>query len=109
MIVMKFGGTSVEDAVAMKRVIEIVQREVNRKPLVVLSASSGVTNELLKIARTVLESEEKSLQLLEKLHLRHRGITKGLLNGDMLQSIDQELEKMFQELRNYIRGIHLLG
>ena len=35
MIVMKFGGTSVEDAAAIRRVIEIVGHERWRKPLVV--------------------------------------------------------------------------
>ena len=50
---MKFGGTSVEDAVAIRRLIEIVRRERNRQPLVVVSACAGVTNELLRSAQTV--------------------------------------------------------
>ena len=35
MIVMKFGGTSVEDSQAIRRVIEIVKSETSRKPIVV--------------------------------------------------------------------------
>ncbi len=35
MIVMKFGGTSVEDARAMSNVIDIIKREQARQPIVV--------------------------------------------------------------------------
>ena len=38
MIIMKFGGTSVEDARAMGNVIEIVSRERKRNTIVVLTA-----------------------------------------------------------------------
>ena len=41
MIVMKFGGTSVEDSDAILRVIEIVKSEILRKPIVVVSACAG--------------------------------------------------------------------
>lgn len=40
MIVMKFGGTSVEDAQAILNVSRIVQRYISGKPLVVASAVS---------------------------------------------------------------------
>ena len=48
MIVMKFGGTSVEDAAAIKNVTGIVRREIQRHPVVAVSACAGVTNQLLK-------------------------------------------------------------
>ena len=38
MIVMKFGGTSVESAQAMERVTGIVKSRLDRKPVVVVSA-----------------------------------------------------------------------
>jgi len=41
---MKFGGTSVEDAAAISRLVEIVGRRVDKKPLIVVSALSGVTS-----------------------------------------------------------------
>jgi aspartate kinase len=109
MIVMKFGGTSVEDATAITRLIEIVRKEVPRKPLVVVSACSGVTNELLKIARTVFGGEkEKAIQLLAALHDRHETIAKNLLTGECLKSTSAELGRMFKGLQNYIEGVNLL-
>lgn len=56
-IVQKFGGTSVQDTAAMKRVIEIVIRHgISRsvRPLIVLSACAGVTNSLIRIGELAL-------------------------------------------------------
>ena len=50
MIVMKFGGTSVESAAALERVAGIVKSRLDRKPVVVVSAMGKTTNRLLKIA-----------------------------------------------------------
>ena len=50
MIVMKFGGTSVESAAAIERVAGIVAQRLDRKPLVVVSAMGKTTNKLLAIA-----------------------------------------------------------
>lgn len=48
MIVKKFGGTSVKDATAIRRVIEICKREVDSS-IVVVSAFAGVTNSLVDL------------------------------------------------------------
>lgn len=50
MIVMKFGGSSVESAAAIERVAGIVASRAGRKPLVVVSAMGKTTNKLLAIA-----------------------------------------------------------
>ena len=50
MIVMKFGGSSVESAAAIERVASIVKARVERQPVVVVSAMGKTTNKLLAIA-----------------------------------------------------------
>ena len=47
MIVMKFGGTSVESAAAIERVAAIVKARAARRPVVVVSAMGKTTNRLL--------------------------------------------------------------
>lgn len=47
MIVCKFGGTSVGDCAAIERLAGIVKGRLDSRPLVVVSAMSGVTNALL--------------------------------------------------------------
>ena len=49
MLVMKFGGTSVRDAEAIERVAGIVRSRMRRRPVVVVSAFHGVTDQLLKV------------------------------------------------------------
>ena len=54
MIVMKFGGTSVESAAAIERVASIVRTRLERRPVVVVSAMGRTTNKLLAIANSML-------------------------------------------------------
>ncbi len=54
MIVMKFGGTSVESAVAIERVAGIVKARAERKPVVIVSAMGKTTNKLLAIAQSAI-------------------------------------------------------
>ena len=44
---MKFGGTSVEDAAAIRNVVAIVKLAVNSRPVIIVSAIGGFTNSLL--------------------------------------------------------------
>ena len=52
MIVSKFGGTSVADAEAIGRLIEIVRSRAASQPVVVVSALARVTDALLALAHT---------------------------------------------------------
>ena len=53
MIVMKFGGTSVESKAAIDRVASIVRTRLTRKPVVVVSAMGKTTDQLVALARQV--------------------------------------------------------
>ena len=59
MIVMKFGGTSVGNADAIKQVASIVQNDVRKKKVIVLSACSGITNKLLYLGKKSAYIDEK--------------------------------------------------
>ena len=68
MIVMKFGGTSVESAAAMERVAGIVAARLDRQPVVVVSAMGKTTNRLLAIAAEACNGErEEASRLLADL------------------------------------------
>ena len=47
--VMKFGGTSVGDVTAFERVLRIVSSQIEKKPVVVVSAMTRVTDALLAV------------------------------------------------------------
>jgi aspartate kinase len=48
LVVMKFGGTSVEDAAAIRRLISIVQSRLEARPVLVISALAKVTDQLVE-------------------------------------------------------------
>jgi aspartate kinase len=111
MIVMKFGGTSVEDARAMERVIEIVRREHSRRPVVVVSAIAGATNALLKSAGLALEGNlDEAFSILSTLLERHVTIAENLIpDRSTNQQLILEFKRRVEELRNLCRGIAMLG
>lgn len=53
MIVAKFGGTSVADAAAIRRLIAIVRSRARDQPVIVLSALAGITDGLLALVPLV--------------------------------------------------------
>src|ERR1051326_7754436 len=72
MIVMKFGGTSVEDAAAIDRSCGIVGERLSRKPFVVVSALGGATNGLLEAGSFAARGEfDKAMTLADRLEYRH--------------------------------------
>jgi aspartate kinase len=72
MIVMKFGGSSVKDATAIRRVASIVASRLAEQPLVVVSAMGGVTDKLEQVAEAAKRNELKpALTLLEGIRARH--------------------------------------
>jgi len=111
MIIMKFGGTSVEDARAMKNVMEIVLGERQRKPVVVLSAIAGATNTLLRSAQKALEGDlDKSHSELNALLERHVHLLENLIdNRSDIQQLVLTIRKRFDELKTLCQGIAILG
>src|SRR5436190_23552961 len=72
MIVMKFGGTSVEDSAAIDRSCQIVAERVSRKPFVVVSALGGATNGLLEAGSFAARGEiGKAMTIADRLEYRH--------------------------------------
>jgi aspartate kinase len=111
MIVMKFGGTSVEDAKSMRTVIDIILKERAQTPIVVLSAISGATNILLKSSRTAQEGKlDDAILLLNGLLDRHVTLMENLIdNRSTVQQLIASFKPRFEELRNLCRGIAILG
>jgi aspartate kinase len=77
MIVMKFGGSSVESAAAIERVAGIVRRELARKPVVVVSAMGKTTQQLLTMGEEAASGRKNQalerLRALSEMHQREIG------------------------------------
>ncbi|HTX19900.1 MAG TPA: lysine-sensitive aspartokinase 3 [Bacteroidota bacterium] len=110
MIVMKFGGTSVEDAAAIRNVAEIVGREVSRKPVVVVSACAGITNQLLKTANLAAEGKrDEALQMVAAIEGRHKNIVKDLFEADAGRFLYKHIAAFAEELAALVNGVVILG
>lgn len=80
MIVMKFGGTSVANFEAITRTIFIIGSKLDRKPVVVVSALSKVTDLLYKIADAAASMDfDGTKELLKQLRERHVNLACELL------------------------------
>ena len=66
MIVMKFGGTSVANARSVKAVARIVRSRLRRKPVVVVSALAGVTDDLVDLCDRAGGDESDVARLAER-------------------------------------------
>ena len=103
MIVMKFGGTSVESAAAIARVAGIVRTRLDRHPVVVVSAMGKTTNKLLAVAAAAVAGHRDSaLSSLDELRKFHERESAGL-------GIDGEIERHFAELAELAKGLAVIG
>ncbi len=101
MIVMKFGGTSVESAAAIERVAAIVRSRLERKPLVVVSAMGKTTNRLLaaaeKAAAGNLGDALRDAEELRDYHLREAAL---LAPAEKRAEAEALLKRRFEELES---------
>jgi aspartate kinase len=94
---MKFGGTSVGSAEAIRRTTEIVRARLDRHPVVVVSALGGVTNMLLEAAHAAHKRKtgpEKSAKVIAE---RHAGVLRELaLPADLVMAELVRLEEVLK-------------
>ena len=111
-VVMKFGGTSVEDSTAMLRTAAIVAGRLRKglKPIVVVSAMSKVTDTLLAAAAAAgRNSREEALKHSDVLRTRHLKTAAELVSGDRLTSLQLNIHHDFDTLDDLLRGISAVG
>lgn len=112
MIVMKFGGTSVQDEEAIGRVISIVKNRLPEKPLVVVSALSKVTKLLCSIAEAAeAQQEDVVKESLASLRQRHFDLAKALLKDSplLLEKCLGDLESRIAGLETFAGGVCQIG
>src|SRR5215475_1714293 len=99
MIVMKFGGTSVESAAAIERVAGIVKARLDRKPVVVVSAMGKTTNKLLALAQTAIQGDRAEyIRQLHELRDFHSREARRVVPLAQRTELDSRLDEHFQEL-----------
>ena len=110
MKVLKFGGTSVQDAKAIANVVRIIGSRAIEPMVVVTSACAGVTNSLLEIIRVAAEgSLLKSKTALNLLRIRHETIASESLDAKRHEEFKYLIRSDCRELEKSLRRISVGG
>ena len=107
LVVMKFGGTSVEDPAAITRTAAIVAGRValGKQPVVVVSAMAKVTDSLLRAAAASEKGDRvAALEISAQLRQRHRETAAQLIKNpasstELIEFIDQKFDSLDEVLR----------
>lgn len=101
--VMKFGGTSVGDVAAFERVVHVVSTQAGRRPVVVVSAMTRVTDVLLEAFETAKKSDlARAIALLEPHFERHVEVARHFIPEGSPDLFNAELQFARGELSDLL-------
>jgi aspartate kinase len=110
MIVIKFGGSSVESAKAIQRVTSIVRERLSQQPVVVVSAMGKTTDQLVDISRLAAsgnpQEASRKLALLRMFHLREAAL---LARGANAIGLDRDIEGLITDLQRILLEVSESG
>ena len=107
MKVLKFGGTSVGSVEAIgsvKRIVEGRQEPV----VVVVSAFSGVTDQLYRLAQTASRGDEGYLIEYEQMYARHLMVIDQVVPAGQKAEVLSQVQAKFNDLLNIFKGVYLI-
>ncbi|MCH2224018.1 MAG: bifunctional aspartate kinase/homoserine dehydrogenase I [Crocinitomicaceae bacterium] len=102
MVVIKFGGTSVSSKENLGRIVSVLEKK-KENYIVVISAFSGVTNNLECLASSALENDVEVL--LEELRSRHFSIVQKLFDISSQTDVLLKVQQYINELEVLCRGV----
>jgi aspartate kinase len=112
LVVMKFGGTSVGDADRIREAAGIVAEHARRgnDVVVVVSALSQVTDQILKVLNATRHGSAKDLESgLKDLSVRHEEVLSTLFQGENLKRVSEEVQLSLGRLQEFCSALLLLG
>ena len=110
MIVMKFGGSSIDSPLAFEIVADIIESRRHRYPIVVLSASGDTTNLLGQSIDTIVNgSPDEGHRILRNLHDTHQSMANALIrSARWRQHFSDVTGDYVSELQELLTGASLL-
>ncbi len=106
MQVLKFGGSSVGTSGAISKMIAIVKARVQTKPsIVVVSAISGVTDQLILLGQTAAQGNEAYQTMIQSLRQKHEDAILALLPTAQQASGLNMVKALIQEIESHCASI----
>ena len=105
MKVMKFGGSTIKNPKMIKKVGEIIQKEVG-KNVVVVSALHGQTNEIREYIKKIRTEKEEIDNFIQKIRQRHEFLAANAIpDKDILKKVLKEVNKHILKLERLLYGV----
>ena len=111
-LVLKYGGTSISTAKDIQSIASHINSLSKKNKLVIVcSAISGTTDDLIEISESIKkENKGKAEQLASKIINRHKQLSKQTIKkSELRKKLLQKLDEDFKELVALIDGMVLLG
>ena len=109
MKVLKFGGSSVGSADAISKVIAVVTESSKQEPvIVVVSAMSGVTDQLLMLAQSASQGNEAYKTIIQNIEQKHLDAVRALLPIQQQSSTLSLVKQLLNELESNCEGLFML-
>jgi len=109
MKVLKFGGSSVGSAEAIAKVIAIVTESIKKEPtIVVVSAMSGVTDQLLMLAQSASQGNEAYKTIIQNIEQKHLDAVRALLPIQQQSGTLSMVKQLLNELESNCEGLFML-
>src|ERR1043166_6989971 len=103
---MKFGGTSVGDVCSSDLVFHIVLTQLDRRPVVVVSAMTKVTDALLDAFEIAKKGDpQAAFESLDAHFERHSDVCMHFIAGDAVTAFNNELEFSRRELSDLLTRV----
>ena len=108
MKVLKFGGSSVANAQNIKKVTDIFQNSTYKNRVVIVSALSGVTDQMIHAGSLAASGKELYKDELIALEKKHMDTVKSLLPVTSQSSCLSTIKQYFNELEDICEGVYRL-
>jgi aspartokinase/homoserine dehydrogenase 1 len=103
--VLKFGGTSMGSAIAIQKVCEIIYQTESNLKVIVVSAMSGTTDNLLKAGKAAAIGDFEYIKILEKIKNIHEETVKCCSELSQLPAIMSNIILLLNEIESLCEGI----
>jgi aspartokinase/homoserine dehydrogenase 1 len=109
MQVLKFGGSSVGSAEAINQMLSIVISRIEKeKTIVVVSAMSGVTDELIILAQTAAQGNEAYKTIIQNIEQKHLDAVHALVPNKEQSGTISLVKQLINELESHSEALFML-
>jgi aspartate kinase len=107
-VVMKFGGTSVEDSAAILRLLGIAKSRTGARPVIVVSALAKVTDQLLEAGQAAARGHlGVALASVRDIYVRHEQLADSLVGDSAYGNLDRQLRDEFRALEQLLHNVEV--